>query len=67
MKSLITRGSAAVSMFFIALYAHADSVLPANFEADLGQVKTDLKTMIGALVGVLVIILAWRYFKKGAN
>lgn len=67
MKKWLVRGTAASTLFFTTMYAQAASILPSTFNDDMTAVKTDINTLIGGLVGILIVILGWRYFKKGAN
>ncbi len=66
MKKLKMLGTL-VAGYALTSSVYAASILPGTFGDDMNAVKTDLTTMIGGLVGILVVILGWRYFKKGAN
>lgn len=55
---------AAVSAF-PAVYAA--SILPSDFETQIGDAKTDMTTIIGAVMGLVILLLAWRYVRRSAS
>jgi hypothetical protein len=55
--------AAAASAMSLTAAAHADSVLPSTFTADMGDVRTDILAIGGALIGLAVVAVGIKWVK----
>jgi hypothetical protein len=53
-----------MSAMAVASVAQADSILPADIATQMADGTTDIKTVIGLIFGVLIVILVYRMVKK---
>jgi hypothetical protein len=53
-----------VSAMALATAVQADTILPADIAAKMADGTTDIKTVIGLIFGVLVVILVYKMVKR---
>ncbi|WP_331345989.1 major capsid protein [Cellvibrio sp. UBA7661] len=53
----------ATSALILTGSAHAASILPSTFSADMGDVSTDITTVGGALIGLAVVAVGIKWVK----
>lgn len=55
--------AAAASAMSLTAAAHAESVLPSTFAADMADVQTDILAIGGALIGLAVVAVGIKWVK----
>jgi hypothetical protein len=55
---------AGVSALGLASAVQADTILPADIATKMADGTTDIKTVIGLIFGVLVVILVYKMVKR---
>ncbi|MGN0922448.1 MAG: major capsid protein [Cellvibrio sp.] len=63
LRSKGAKFAAAASAMSLTAAAKADSVLPATFTADMGDVRTDILAIGGALIGLAVVAVGIKWVK----
>lgn len=58
---------ATVSTLMLSTAVYAGSILPSDINQQFADAKTDILTVIGLCMSLLLVIVGWRYIRRSAS